>query len=240
MDMSHLIVALAPAFAAGFALQRLLEILDPVFDPLLAKIKIENIKKIVLGLISLAAGLTLASWPQMRILTHLVNPEGSISTVLDYVVTALIVSGGTEGFNSILKFLDYQKQESKAAAVTETLQATEATNRLAMMSTLAAPDENREVMSELSQNLVRVINRWSTIETPGFDSALVLKALWDSAHLQTVDFDPDGIADLIDALKHDSFFRNHQRTRDLKKGFFAEGGGISSEGDLFGFYNTHG
>jgi hypothetical protein len=30
MDMAKLIAALAPAFAAGFALQRLLEILDPI------------------------------------------------------------------------------------------------------------------------------------------------------------------------------------------------------------------
>src|SRR6184192_3534564 len=131
----------------------------------------------------------------MRILTHLVNPEGSISTALDYLVTALIISGGTEGFNAILKFMDYKKQESKASAVTETVRAAGETRRIAALDKLIAPDEKGEPMSELSNNLVRVINRWSQIETPGFDSALVLKDLWDEAHLNTVDFDPNGIND---------------------------------------------
>src|SRR2546430_9828119 len=34
MDTSSLVAALAPAFAAGFALQRLLEILDPILEKL--------------------------------------------------------------------------------------------------------------------------------------------------------------------------------------------------------------
>jgi len=111
MDMAHLVVALAPAFAAGFALQRLLEILDPIFD----KIKKGEFKKIVLGLISFAAGLGLAAWPKIRVLTQLVTPD-TVPAMLDYLVTALIVSGGTEGFNSILKFLNYKKEEAKTAA----------------------------------------------------------------------------------------------------------------------------
>lgn len=115
MDMSKLVIALAPAFAAGFALQRLLEILDPIFD----KIKNGEYKKIVLGLISFAAGLGLAAWPKVRILTQLVAPD-TVPSMLDYLVTALIVSGGTEGFNSILKFLNYKKEETKAAAASPT------------------------------------------------------------------------------------------------------------------------
>src|SRR6266481_2042049 len=118
MDMAGLVLALAPAFAAGFALQRLLEILDPIFD----KIKTGQFKKIALGLISFAAGLGLAAWPKTRVLTQLVAPE-SAPALLDYFVTALIVSGGTEGFNSILKFLNYKKEETKAGALNEALDA---------------------------------------------------------------------------------------------------------------------
>jgi hypothetical protein len=111
MEMAHLVVALAPAFAAGFALQRLLEILDPIFE----KLNNAQLKKILLGLISFAAGLGLAAWPKVRVLKELVAPD-SAPSILDYLVTALIVSGGTEGFNSILKFLNYKKEETKAAA----------------------------------------------------------------------------------------------------------------------------
>jgi hypothetical protein len=35
---------------------------------------------------------------------------------LDYMATAIFVSGGTEGFNSLLKFANYKKESSKAAA----------------------------------------------------------------------------------------------------------------------------
>lgn len=35
----------------------------------------------------------------------------------DVIVTALVLSAGTEGFNSILKFLGYSKEDKKAQAV---------------------------------------------------------------------------------------------------------------------------
>ena len=115
MDTSSLIAALAPAFAAGFALQRLLEILDPILE----KLASGNNKKIALGIVSLLCGAGLATWPQFRVLSHLVVPEGSISTWLDYLVTSLIISGGTEGVNSILKFLKYKKEDAKNEAASK-------------------------------------------------------------------------------------------------------------------------
>lgn len=121
MDMSKLLLALAPAFAAGFALQRLLEILDPILE----KTRIVNSKKTIFGLISLAAGLGLAASPKIRVLTQLVAPD-TVPSLLDYLVTALIVSGGTEGFNSILKFLNYKKEETKGESVTQAVNATTA------------------------------------------------------------------------------------------------------------------
>jgi hypothetical protein len=35
---------------------------------------------------------------------------------MDIGISALIVSAGTEGFNSIMKFLSYQKEAAKATA----------------------------------------------------------------------------------------------------------------------------
>ena len=126
MDIPKLIVALAPAFAAGFALQRLLEILDPILDKILNSVfdekEIIHSKKVVFGLISVVVGLGLAAWPKIHVLAQLVAPDG-VPFLLDYFVTALIVSGGTEGFNSILKFLNYKKEETKGESETKAVGA---------------------------------------------------------------------------------------------------------------------
>jgi hypothetical protein len=108
--MDNLVMALGPAFAAGFAVQRLLEILDPVLDTVKF---IEDHKKMILALVSLIIGFALAYGAGLRVL----RPLGVTSTdLLDVVVTALIVSAGTEGFNSIMKFLGYAKEGKKVDA----------------------------------------------------------------------------------------------------------------------------
>jgi hypothetical protein len=140
MDMAHLVVALAPAFAAGFALQRLLEILDPIFE----RLNNPQLKKIILGLISFAAGLGLAAWPKVRVLKELVAPD-SAPSLLDYLVTALIVSGGTEGFNSILKFLNYKKEETKGDAQTKAVNAARVTAALERKRNMACTLTRKQV-----------------------------------------------------------------------------------------------
>ena len=104
--MDELIVALGPAFAAGFAIQRLMEILDPILD------KVKN-KKIFLGILSLIAGLALAFGVGLRVLEPLGIPNEKF---WDAIITAFIISAGTEGFNSIMKFLGYKKEEKKGEA----------------------------------------------------------------------------------------------------------------------------
>ena len=101
--MDKLVVALGPAFAAGFAVQQLLEILSPLVD------KIKTEKKLVLGLLSLVIGLVLAFGAGLRVLQPL--GVANVNFVLDAIVTALIISAGTEGFNSIMKFLGYTKDK---------------------------------------------------------------------------------------------------------------------------------
>jgi hypothetical protein len=105
--MDKLVTALGPAFAAGFAVQQLLEILDPLLD------KITKDKKLLLGIVSLIVGLVLSFGAGLRVL----EPLGSTaSTFWDAIVTGLVVSAGTEGFNSIMKFLGYTKEKQKADA----------------------------------------------------------------------------------------------------------------------------
>jgi hypothetical protein len=108
--MDTLLVALGPAFAAGFAVQRLLEILDPLIGAVKA---FKDHKKLLLVISSFIAGLILTFGLGLRVLEPLGVTE---SPALDGLVTALVVSAGTEGFNSILKFLTYAKDDKKAEA----------------------------------------------------------------------------------------------------------------------------
>ncbi|MFL6332939.1 MAG: hypothetical protein ACJ754_06290 [Pyrinomonadaceae bacterium] len=114
--MEQLTTALGPAFAAGFAVQRLLEILDPIVNRLVK----EEDKKITLGLVSLLAGMGLSFGVKLTVLDHL---GLTVDKYLDYLVAGLIISAGTEGFNSILKFLSYKKEEKKAEAAAEKVSA---------------------------------------------------------------------------------------------------------------------
>ena len=106
--MDKLIEALGPAFAAGFAVQQLLEILNPLIEKIFGQAN----KKIVSGLISLVVGLALSFLAGLRVL----KPFGLEAGVVDNIFTGLIISAGTEGFNSIMKFLGYYKQREKADA----------------------------------------------------------------------------------------------------------------------------
>lgn len=102
--MDKLVAALAPVFAVGFAVQQLIEISIPVVE----KIKIN--KKAFLSCISLIIGLILSWGAGIRVL----QPLGLNSpTSIDVIITGLIVSGGTEGINSIVKLLGYVKEKQK-------------------------------------------------------------------------------------------------------------------------------
>jgi len=120
--MDRLLMALGPAFAAGFAVQQLLEILDPLLGPLTIKIikKVKGVKfiqevdkKIILGIISLIFGFILTIGAGLRVLRPFMNARADF---IDIIVTALIISAGTEGFNSIIKFLGYAKEHKKGEA----------------------------------------------------------------------------------------------------------------------------
>jgi len=113
----NVITALMPAFAAGFAVQRLLEILDPVLERFM-----KERKRYYLGLISLSVGAGAAWLADLRVLVHLTSSgTPAPSDFLDLIVTGLIISAGTEGFNSILKLLSYKKEEKKAESLREKL-----------------------------------------------------------------------------------------------------------------------
>lgn len=112
--MDKLIIALAPVFAAGLGIQQLGELLSPLLD----KISTEY-KKVVFGLISLTLGLAVAFMFQVHLLNLLfdIPPDDTDKFVIfDRFVSGLIISTGTEGVNSILKFLKFKKEETKNEA----------------------------------------------------------------------------------------------------------------------------
>lgn len=122
--MDNITTALAPVFAAGFAVQQLLEIPGTIID-LSKNENAQKFKKIILGIIGVIIGCTLAGSVDdlavLRVLlTHMdaagkpVVPE--ISRYVEVPVSGLIISAGTEGLNSILKFMKYTKEDKKNAA----------------------------------------------------------------------------------------------------------------------------
>ena len=115
--MDKLVAALGPVFAAGFAVQQLLELLTPILDKIA-----QDYKKVILGVISLLAGFALVcNVHALRVLKPLEAPgsDAHYPDSVDLIVTALVLSAGTEGLNSILKFLKYSKEDKKNTAASK-------------------------------------------------------------------------------------------------------------------------
>jgi hypothetical protein len=102
-------IILLSVFMACIAVQQLLEILDPVVIMVIGA----RDKKLVLGLASLAAGVILVYGCGLRILEPLGLARNDLA---DALVTALVISAGTEGFNSTFKFFSQAKERKKCCA----------------------------------------------------------------------------------------------------------------------------
>jgi hypothetical protein len=188
---TNVITALMPSFAAGFAVQRLLEILDP----LVTKVAGVDRKRIYLGLLSLLAGLGFAYGAGLRVLTHLgADTTGSFFRYLDLLVTGLIISAGTEGFNSILKFLSYKKEEGKALAVAEKLSVSQALARTGNQMTLEKA-MNEHLTPEFTPGAAMNIAYKSVTATTG--SAEPVEPLAKLAQYNVKDPDLPAITDTI-------------------------------------------
>ena len=107
---------LAPVFAASVVVQQILEVCSPFVEKQVS----ESRKKAVLGIIGFFIGIALARCFGLDVMQYFSLNSGIWG--IDTIVTALILSAGTEGTNSIVKFLKYLKEDKKATAA-ETLQA---------------------------------------------------------------------------------------------------------------------
>lgn len=104
--MNELVDALAPALVVSVALQQLIELTDPVLDKFL-----KAHKKWILSAAAVVIGVTLAGVLHLRILEPLGVP---CPDLLDLLLTAFFLSGGTKAFNDLIKIVGYKKEESKA------------------------------------------------------------------------------------------------------------------------------
>jgi|SRR5579872_1826611 len=107
---------LTALFAAGFAVQQLLELATAILN-LDSNPTFQKYKKTILGILSLAAGLLLAGFVSpLRVLSAL---GVAASGPTDVLVTGFVLSAGTEGINSILKFAKYSKEDKKTTAASK-------------------------------------------------------------------------------------------------------------------------
>jgi len=104
--METLVTALGPVVVAAFAVQQLLELVDPI----LFQEQVVKHKKLILGVVSLVVGLVLTFGFGLRVMARF-----GVYTAdwLDAIVTAVLLSAGTEGSNSIMKVLQYYKETLK-------------------------------------------------------------------------------------------------------------------------------
>lgn len=116
---------LTALFAAGFAVQQFLELATALLD-LDSNPTFQKYKKAILGLLSLTAGLLLAGFVgELRVLSALgVSTSGPI----DVCLTGLVLSAGTEGINSILKFAKYSKEDKKTTVASKESSLSGSTN----------------------------------------------------------------------------------------------------------------
>jgi hypothetical protein len=111
-------IALGPVFVAGFAVQQFLEIATAGLD-INQHATFQKYKKIILGLASLTVGLLLAGWVREFRVFQAVNVNTNGKEWLNVIVSGFVLSAGTEGVNSILKFFKYSKEDKKTTAASK-------------------------------------------------------------------------------------------------------------------------
>jgi hypothetical protein len=77
----------------------------------------EKYKKLIIKVVAFVFGMFVVANGQVHLLNAI---GGKIDPNIDTILAGLVVSGGAESFNSIIKFLGYAKENKKAAAATST------------------------------------------------------------------------------------------------------------------------
>ncbi|MCX7067986.1 MAG: hypothetical protein NTW85_09890 [Methylococcales bacterium] len=116
-------------FLAGFAIQQILQIIDPFVIFGIYKFKNHrltkdlpgglsdaDVKKALMAFLSFFFGAVVISLTNIRLLALL---NADLAGVGDFLVSGLVVGTGTEAVNTLLKFLGYVKEAQKPAPAPE-------------------------------------------------------------------------------------------------------------------------
>lgn len=124
--MTNTYIIVAVVFITGFAIQQILQILDPLVVAGIARYKKKRLdkglpplpggmadadfKKATMALLSFLFGVIAVQLTKVRLLVYLNTDWDGLG---DLIVTALVVGSGTDAANTILKFLGYVKDAQK-------------------------------------------------------------------------------------------------------------------------------
>jgi hypothetical protein len=100
---------LLPIFIAGFAVSRLLEFAAIIWQ----RVAPTRDKTLAMAVLSVVMACLLTWGAGLKVMA---TPE---QPWVGGLITVLVLSAGTEGANSILKFLNYKKEETEAKVKTE-------------------------------------------------------------------------------------------------------------------------
>jgi hypothetical protein len=106
--------ALAAPFIAGFAVQQGVELISSVLALIKSWDASVKIKKATLSIISIVISWIIVANAGLDVLQPFV--QGDAASFTHRLTTIIFVSAGTEGFNSLLKWLSYKKEDAKASA----------------------------------------------------------------------------------------------------------------------------
>ncbi len=114
--------ALALVSLGGFALQQGLQIVDPLVT-IVSRLLPGNLdetakKRFSMGLLSLAFGLIISFIGNIKVFSLI---GVSISGPMDVLLSALVLSAGTEGANSFQKYVNYVKEARKPQQIELTI-----------------------------------------------------------------------------------------------------------------------
>src|SRR5580765_6108756 len=113
---ADIVKAFAPLFAAGFAIQQVITLADS----LLSAVGIGALgdwKKFLLKLLSVGIAVFLVSQGRLLVL----EPLGYAGhELINHFAAVMVIAGGTEGVNSVVKFLGYAKEDKKSTAAVNT------------------------------------------------------------------------------------------------------------------------
>jgi hypothetical protein len=120
--LSNYTSGLAPAFIAGFGVQQAVEIFDSLvtwlsnWDP--SDAKDTRKKKALLSCVSviIATVLVVFGAGQIDVLKPFFDTTSYRWGLLSGIITVIFISAGTEGFNSLTKWMSYQKETAKVTA----------------------------------------------------------------------------------------------------------------------------